>query len=201
MTRKRQNGVSLRVHTYTAKGKRSRIDYVKVSDIALNRMQSVVSNNAQTQCTEHATEYGHVSSTDILLNLDVAGTSNKRKTYGEIKQAEVQEWSRCRDELIQVATELEQPWSFVCELCQETTQEPIRCLDCHAYFVCCADCEKQHHITSFHKPEIWHVSILSSYHHFNAYSLYKLPYRNGQSLLKSTFGKLGMWIVYTVNVI
>ena len=164
MTRKRQNGVRLRVHTYTWKGKRSRVDYVKVCSNRWNNGESTFQAN-KTSIDGHVNsiEIGPADSCDVTLNVESSGYGSKKKKYAPIKEAEVQEWSRCREELVEVASELEKPCSFVCELCQKATDEPIRCIDCHANFICCAECEQLHHGSSFHKPEIWHVSIRISY--------------------------------------
>lgn len=147
MTRKRQNGVRLRVHTYTWKGKRSRVDYVKVCSNGWNNGESTFQAN-KTSIDGHVNsiEIGLADSCDVTLNVESSGYGSKKKKYAAIKEAEVQEWSKCREELVEVASELEKPCSFVCELCQKATDEPIRCIDCHANFICCAECEQLHHI-------------------------------------------------------
>lgn len=77
-------------------------------------------------------------------------TSSKRQKLEE-------DWCLIKDELLAVGLSTEMPASFCCCICEDRVDEPIRCLDCNASFICCESCEARVHERVLHKPEIWKV--------------------------------------------
>jgi hypothetical protein len=69
------------------------------------------------------------------------------------------DWASMRDKLTRIACIMDTPTSYSCQLCSEEVTCPIRCNDCHPFFICCNSCEESHHSQLLHKPEVWLVCI------------------------------------------
>lgn len=78
------------------------------------------------------------------------------------KQRIEEDWAAVQDEMAKVGLSLEQPAAFMCHVCLQPVDKPIRCLDCHSFFICCSSCEVNVHQFRLHKPEIWQVIATGS---------------------------------------
>ena len=147
MPAKRERGFNHNCKTFSTKRSRCKNEQVKISGL-----QSHCTGNEPVKSTPAV--LGNCFSSPCETEAEIEKTK-----YEQRKEADSLEWSAIREELIKTFTSLELPVRFVCSLCATEVKEPIRCLDCHSMFTCCADCEVVHHRYLLHKPEIWNVSL------------------------------------------
>lgn len=94
---------------------------------------------------------------DILT----VATAHKKSAYEERKDTEFMEWTTVQEQLCDVYRNIQLPVGYTCSVCTKELTNPLRCLDCHPLFVCCAECEACQHRYVLHKPELWNVRIVA----------------------------------------
>lgn len=139
------SNVKLKVKAYCTTNKRRWTEYVKVVN---SKQQCTVSVSSDSWTTP-----GTVDNAVEESAPDTVASSS----YSDKRRCDTDEWASVRNDLLRVAVELETPCTYICCLCQAATEEPIRCVDCNASFICCIACEEGHHKASLHRPEIWKV--------------------------------------------
>lgn len=158
-------GFSYKIIEMSSKRRRPRTEKVRVNPA------EVFPGLSNLHCTNQAsTVDDHVEDEDdnLMEAVSVDDGDSKRKSYASRVQLQTSEWIKLRSQFQRIGVEREAPSSSVCSICNCFLDQPIRCNDCHPLFVCCDNCEEQHHVNVLHKPEIWKVCPLL----YNYYSIF-----------------------------
>lgn len=143
---KRVRDFGLNIYEYSKTG-RSRKICEKVR-VLQNRPTLV--NDVDTGTTETVT-----SNLEIIDEDAVDSADSFQHTTDENM-----EWASIVVDAEKIYKQQQEPARSICQLCRSHTDQPVRCQDCHSNFICCRDCESDHHNQLLHRPEIWNVSFL-----------------------------------------
>ena len=91
----------------------------------------------------------------LLFNLLLVDL-NRKRTYVNKKEKEIDAWSRLREVFFEAASN-SYPHSEICGFCGQQMMEIYRCLDCMATQICKSCVIGTHRVAKLHKIEKWEV--------------------------------------------
>ncbi|XP_035699509.1 uncharacterized protein LOC118432096 isoform X2 [Branchiostoma floridae] len=82
-----------------------------------------------------------------------ASVSSNR--YRAEKEKELAKWEELRDRLLETATQMAAPASYLCSICSKEESSPISCEECGPTVTYCPECCVKCHSTPSHHPKQW----------------------------------------------